>query len=84
MPFFVLNLISGVSRLSARVFALVTAVGVLPNKVILTAAGTQLAEIDQIADLFGPRVIAVIAALAIFPWVARWLTRRLRGDRNGD
>lgn len=80
VPFFVLNLISGVSRLSAQVFTLVTAVGVLPNKVILTAAGTQLAEIDQIADLFGPRVIAVIAALAIFPWVARWLTRRLRNN----
>ena len=78
LPFFVLNLAAGISRLSARVFALVTALGVLPNKAILAAAGTQLAEIDRLSDLFGPRVIAVIAALAIFPWVARWLTRRMR------
>lgn len=78
LPFFVLNLAGGVSVLPARVFAWVTALGVLPNKAILTAAGTQLAELDQISDIMGPRVIAVILALALFPWIARWITRRLR------
>lgn len=78
LPFFILNLAAGVSLLSARVFLWVTAAGVLPNKIILTAAGTQLAEIDQVSDIVGPRIIAVVIALTIFPWVARWLSRRLR------
>lgn len=78
LPFFLLNLLSGLSTMGIGVYAAVTALGVLPNKVILSAAGTELAEIDQIADIVGPRVIAVIAALAVFPWIARWLSRRLR------
>lgn len=81
IPFFVLNLAAGVSALAARVFVAVTAVGVLPNKAILSAAGTQLAELDQISDIVGPRIIAVIVALALFPWIARWLSRRLRRRR---
>ena len=79
LPFFVLNLVAGVSVLRARVFALVTALGVIPSKAIVAAAGTQLAEIDHISDLVGPRVIAVVVALALFPWVARWISHRLRG-----
>ncbi|CAM3425148.1 TVP38/TMEM64 family protein [Paracoccus nototheniae] len=78
LPFFILNLAAGVSLLSARVFRWVTAAGVLPNKIILTAAGTQLAEIDQVSDIVGPRIIAIVIVLTIFPWVARWLSRRLR------
>lgn len=78
LPFFVLNMAAGVSKLPARAFVWITAAGVLPNKAILTAAGTQLAEIDRVADLFGPRVIVIIAALTLFPWVARAASRRLR------
>lgn len=78
LPFFVLNLAAGVSVLSTRVFLGVSALGVLPNKAILTAAGTQLAEIDQVSDIVGPRIIAIIVVLAVFPWIARWLMRRLR------
>jgi len=81
LPFFILNLAAGVSRLSARIFLIVTALGVLPNKLILTAAGTQLAELDQVSDIVGPRIIAVLILLAVFPWVARWLSRRLRRRR---
>ncbi|MEE2862251.1 MAG: VTT domain-containing protein [Pseudomonadota bacterium] len=78
LPFFVLNMACGVSIMSARVFGAVTLLGVLPNKLIVTAAGTQLAEIDHISDIAGPRVIAVVALLAVFPWIARWLSRRMR------
>nr|WP_111301557.1 VTT domain-containing protein [Paracoccus saliphilus] len=78
LPFFLLNLLSGLSTMPLGVYAAVTALGILPNKVILSAAGTELAEIDQIADIVGPRVIVVVAALAVFPWIARWLSRRLR------
>jgi uncharacterized membrane protein YdjX (TVP38/TMEM64 family) len=78
LPFFLLNTMSGLSKMSLRLFALVTSVGVLPNKIILSAAGTQLAEVQKASDIFGPRVIAVIGTLAAFPWIARWLSRRIR------
>lgn len=79
LPFFLLNLLSGLSSMRIGVFAAISALGVLPNNVILSAAGTELAEIDQIAEIAGPRIIAIVAVLAVFPWIARWLARRLRG-----
>ena len=81
LPFFLVNIVSGLSIMSAQRFALVTAIGVLPNKIILTAAGTQLSDVQRVSDIFGPRVIALIAALAILPWVARWMLERLGSAR---
>lgn len=77
LPFFVVNIMSGLSIMSARRFASITALGVLPNKIILTAAGTQLAEVQRVSDIFGPRVVALIAALAVLPWAMRWLRLRM-------
>ena len=58
LPFFVVNIMSGLSIMSVQRFAWITALGVLPNKIILTAAGTELAEIQRVSDIFGPRVVA--------------------------
>lgn len=77
LPFFVVNMMSGLSIMSAGRFASITALGVLPNKIILTAAGTQLAEVQRVSDIFGPRVVALIAALAVLPWAMRWLRLRM-------
>lgn len=77
LPFLVVNLAAGVSRMSLAVFAPITALGVLPNKAILSLAGTSLAEIDQISDIWGMRLVAILAALAALPWVARWVMARL-------
>ncbi|MDO5647148.1 TVP38/TMEM64 family protein [Paracoccus sp. (in: a-proteobacteria)] len=75
MPFFLLNNVAGISRMRADRFALVTFVGILPTKAILAAAGTQLAEINRVSDVFGPRLMAVLVMLAVLPWIMRWITR---------
>ncbi|MFN3526370.1 MAG: TVP38/TMEM64 family protein, partial [Paracoccus sp. (in: a-proteobacteria)] len=76
LPFFAINLAAGISRMRLRVFAPITAIGVLPNKAILTLAGTSLSEIDELSDIFGPRLVLILLALAVFPWIARWTMRR--------
>lgn len=76
LPFFLINMAAGVSRMRLAIFAPVTAIGVLPNKAILTLAGTSLSEINEISDIFGPRLVAILLALALFPWIARWIMRR--------
>ena len=81
LPFFAVNIMCGLSIMSMQRFAWITALGVLPNKIILTAAGTQLAEVQRVSDIFGPRVIALIAALAVLPWVMRWLGIRMARAR---
>ncbi|WP_108503257.1 TVP38/TMEM64 family protein [Paracoccus indicus] len=81
LPFFVVNIMSGLSIMSVQRFAWITALGVLPNKIILTAAGTELAEVQRVSDIFGPRVVALIAALAVLPWAMRWLRLRMARAR---
>lgn len=76
LPFFLINMAAGISRMRLAVFAPITAIGVLPNKAILTLAGTGLSEIDEVADIFSPRLVAILLALAVVPWLARWIMRR--------
>lgn len=80
LPFFLLNMGAGVSAMRLSTFAAVTGAGVIPNKAILAAAGTQLAEIDQVSDIFSLRIILLLIALALTPWVLRWIARRLTGE----
>ena len=82
LPFFALNLLSGLSRIRLRDYLLVTAPGLMPNTAILVAAGTQIAEIERVRDIVGPRIIAMVVLLAAFPWVARLVARRVR-RQNG-
>lgn len=80
LPFVLLNMGAGVSAMRLATFAAVTGIGVIPNKAILAAAGTQLAEIDQVSDIFSLRIILLLIALALTPWVLRWIARRLTGE----
>lgn len=80
LPFFLLNVGAGVSFMPLLTFAGITALGVVPNKAILAAAGTQLAEIDQISDIFGFRIVLLLIALALTPWLLRWIARRIAGE----
>lgn len=79
LPFFLLNMGAGVSAMRLATFAGVTGVGVIPNKAILAAAGTQLAEIDQVGDIFSARIVLLLIALALTPWLLRWIARRIAG-----
>lgn len=81
-PFFLINLVMGLTPLKTRTFYWVSQLGMLPGTAVYVNAGTQLAQIDSLGDVVSPSVLGSLALLGLFPllakWIMAWVTRRKR------
>lgn len=70
-PFFVVNLVMGLTRIRTWTFAWVSQVGMLLGTIAYVNAGTQLAQIDSLEGLLSPALLGSFAVLAFVPWIAK-------------
>nr|MBP6712191.1 FAD-dependent oxidoreductase [Propionivibrio sp.] len=70
-PFFLLNLLFGLTGMKARTFYWVSQIGMLAGTVVYVNAGTQLAKIDSLAGIVSPALLGSFVLLGIFPLLAR-------------
>ena len=83
-PFFIINLVMGLTTIRVLTFFLVSQVGMLAGTVVYVNAGTQIAKIEQLKDILSPELILSFALLGIFPLLAKKTVdylkrRRIRG-----
>ena len=71
-PFFLINLLMGLTAIRSLTYFWASLLGMLAGTAVYVNAGTQLAAITQPSDVMSPTIIASFAALALFPWLARW------------
>jgi len=72
-PFFLVNLLMGLTPIRTGTFYAVSQVGMLLGTVVYVNAGTQLAGISSLSDVASPGLIASFAALGLLPWIGRWI-----------
>ncbi len=80
-PFFLINLLMGLTAIRVSTFFWVSLIGMLAGSAVYVNAGTQLAAITSLSDILSPTLIGSFLLLAIFPWLARWvidISRRRR------
>ena len=79
-PFFVINLVMGLTPMKTRAFYWVSQLGMLAGTIVYVNAGTQIARIDSLAGLVSPGLIGSFVLLGIFPLIAKkivdWLKAR--------
>ncbi len=80
-PFFLINLVMGLTPMRARTFYWVSQLGMLAGTVVYVNAGTQLAAIDSPAGILSPALIVSFALLGIFPLIARRIVEAIRKRR---
>lgn len=78
IPFFVVNIVMGLTRLKTGIFVLISQLGMLPATIIYVNAGYQIAGIDAVRDILSFPIILSLALLGIFPLVAKKLIRVYR------
>ncbi len=66
-PFFVINLLMGLTRIRLFTFYWVSQVGMLAGTLVYVNAGKELAKIDSLAGIMSPGVLASFAVLGLFP-----------------
>lgn len=79
-PFWLVNLLMGLTPMGAGRFYLVSQIGMLAGTAVYVNAGTQLASIRSAGDVLSPGLVASFVLLGAFPWLAKagtgWLARR--------
>ena len=81
IPFFVINLLMGLTRMKAWVFYLVSQAGMLAGTLVYVNAGTQLARIESPGDILSPALVGSFVLLGVFPLIAKKLVERVRARR---
>ena len=65
-PFFVVNLVSGLTRVSVGTYAAATAIGIIPGSFVYAYAGRQLGSINTLKEIASPNVIGAFVLLGLF------------------
>jgi len=80
-PFFVINLVMGLTPIKVRTFYFVSQVGMLAGTAVYVLAGTQLGQIESASGLLSPELIGAFVLLGIFPWIAKGIMARLQASK---
>lgn len=80
-PFFVINLLMGLTRIKTFTYFWVSQLGMLAGTIVYVNAGTQISRIESTAGLLSPMLIGSFVLLALFPWAARWIVAMVNRRR---
>jgi len=80
-PFFVINLVMGLTAIKLRTFYWVSQLGMLAGTIVYVNAGTQLAQIESASGIFSPGIIFSFVLLALLPFVGRKLVTTLKNRK---
>ena len=79
-PFFLINLLMGLTPIKARTFYWVSQVGMLAGTLVYVNAGTQIAQLESLSGILSPDLLISFALLGLFPLLAKkligWIQRR--------
>lgn len=79
-PFFLINLLMGLTPIRTWTFYWVSQVGMLAGTIVYINAGTQLARIDSLSGILSPGLMISFAVLGLFPLLGKkivgWLKKR--------
>jgi uncharacterized membrane protein YdjX (TVP38/TMEM64 family) len=73
-PFFVINLVCGITNLKVRTFFFASLIGMLPGSFVYTNAGSQIASINSPAEIISARVLiafALLGCLSLVPLIIK-------------
>ncbi|MFM7255880.1 MAG: FAD-dependent oxidoreductase [Betaproteobacteria bacterium] len=80
-PFWLINLLMGLTPMTAARFYAVSQLGMLAGTAVYVNAGTQLAAIDSPDEVMSPALLGSLAVLAAFPFLAGTTLRWFQAKR---
>ena len=86
VPFVVVNSVLALTKVKVLTFYFASQIGMLAGTAVYVYAGTQLAEVDSVADVLEPRFIIAFALLGVFPIIAKHTMNfiRARSSTNSN
>jgi len=66
-PFFMINLLMGLTRMRLSTFYWVSQIGMLAGTIVFVNAGKELAKIDSLSGIMSPGLLGSFVVLGLFP-----------------
>jgi uncharacterized membrane protein YdjX (TVP38/TMEM64 family) len=85
-PFFLVNLVSGLTRVNLGTYVLATSLGIIPGSFVFAFAGRQLGSINSLSEIASPPVLlafSLLGFLALMPIAYRkWSNKGQDGSES--
>ena len=81
-PFFMVNLLMGLTPISVGSFYIVSQIGMLVGTAVYVNAGSELAKITSLSGLVSPSVILSFVLLGIFPLAAKFIVSLIQRNKS--
>jgi uncharacterized membrane protein YdjX (TVP38/TMEM64 family) len=81
-PFFVINLVMGLTKMPLVKFYWISQVGMLAGTIVYVNAGKELAKIDSLSGIISPSLIVSFIILGIFPLTVKKILGWIRAKRG--
>ncbi len=81
-PFFIINLVMGLSRIRLTTYYWVSQLGMLPATLVYINAGRELGRLDSLAGILSPSLILSFVILGLFPITVKKTLAYVRQRRN--
>lgn len=81
-PFFIINLLMGLTRLRTSTFYWVSQVSMLPGTIVYVNAGTQISRIESASDIMSPGVAGSFLLLGLFPLITKRIMNAVNARRH--
>jgi pyruvate/2-oxoglutarate dehydrogenase complex dihydrolipoamide dehydrogenase (E3) component/uncharacterized membrane protein YdjX (TVP38/TMEM64 family) len=80
-PFFLINLLMGLTKMKAWTFYWVSQIGMLAGTLVYVNAGTQLAKVDSLKGILSPGLIGSFVLLGVFPLIAKKIVDAIKARK---
>ena len=77
-PFFIINLVFGLTKMKALTFYLVSQIGMFLGTIIFVNAGVQLSKINKIEDILSIEIIISFILIGLVPLIIKKLIEKLK------
>lgn len=81
-PFFLINLVMGLTPIGVLTFFGVSMVGMLPGTIVYVNAGTQLAKLTSASGILSPGLLLSFALIGVLPFAARAIVGRIKAGKH--
>jgi len=78
VPFFLINLLMGLTAIRTWSFYWVSQIGMLAGTLVYVNAGTQLARLESLSGILSPGMLISLALLGVVPLISKKILERLR------
>jgi dihydrolipoamide dehydrogenase len=80
-PFFVVNLVMGLTAIKPWTFVWISQLGMLPGTAVYIYAGRELSQLTSLQGIMSPEVISVFFLLGTLPLLGKFIVRQVKRNQ---